>query len=55
MIRYLNQIIYQFKIVLIHLEGVEKLLKQEPLKKFLPVDEYLPVMFNKQPKYIHFI
>ncbi|KAF7690961.1 procollagen galactosyltransferase 1 [Silurus meridionalis] len=31
------------------LQGAKKLLKAEPLKKMLPVDEFLPVMFNKHP------
>ena len=30
--------------------GVEKLLLAEPLKKILPVDEFLPIMFDKHPK-----
>ncbi|KAG7249398.1 hypothetical protein CRUP_003592, partial [Coryphaenoides rupestris] len=31
------------------LEGAMKLLKAEPLKRMLPVDEFLPIMFNKHP------
>ncbi|XP_030636801.1 procollagen galactosyltransferase 1 [Chanos chanos] len=31
------------------LQGAQKLLKAEPLKKILPVDEFLPVMYNKHP------
>ncbi|KAK2916706.1 hypothetical protein QQF64_025289 [Cirrhinus molitorella] len=31
------------------LQGAQKLLKAEPLSKMLPVDEFLPVMFNKHP------
>lgn len=31
------------------LQGAKKLLKAEPLKRILPVDEFLPVMFNKHP------
>ncbi|XP_050962279.1 procollagen galactosyltransferase 1 [Labeo rohita] len=31
------------------LQGAQKLLKAEPLTKMLPVDEFLPVMFNKHP------
>uniref|UniRef100_A0A671T4M4 procollagen galactosyltransferase n=1 Tax=Sinocyclocheilus anshuiensis TaxID=1608454 RepID=A0A671T4M4_9TELE len=31
------------------LQGAKKLLKAEPLSKILPVDEFLPVMFNKHP------
>ncbi|XP_060602538.1 procollagen galactosyltransferase 1-like isoform X2 [Ruditapes philippinarum] len=30
--------------------GAKKLLAQKPLQKLLPVDEYLPVMFNKHPE-----
>ncbi|KAM6948681.1 LOW QUALITY PROTEIN: B-cell lymphoma 6 protein-like [Aplochiton taeniatus] len=31
------------------LQGARKLLAAEPLGKMLPVDEYLPIMFNKHP------
>ncbi|XP_067088725.1 procollagen galactosyltransferase 1 [Osmerus mordax] len=31
------------------LQGAQKLLKAEPLKRMLPVDEFLPVMYNKHP------
>ncbi|KAJ8373190.1 hypothetical protein AAFF_G00270230 [Aldrovandia affinis] len=31
------------------LQGAKKLLKAEPLKRMLPVDEFLPVMFDKHP------
>ncbi|KAL7826800.1 hypothetical protein AOLI_G00320090 [Acnodon oligacanthus] len=34
---------------MISLQGAKKLLKAEPLSKMLPVDEFLPVMFNKHP------
>ncbi|KAM9454975.1 procollagen galactosyltransferase 1-like [Clarias gariepinus] len=34
---------------MISLQGVNKLLRAEPLKKVLPVDEFLPVMYNKHP------
>ncbi|KAL0151408.1 hypothetical protein M9458_053317, partial [Cirrhinus mrigala] len=33
----------------ISLRGAQKLLRAEPLKKMLPVDEFLPVMYNKHP------
>ena len=33
------------------LKGAKKLIDSEPLKKILPVDEYLPIMFDKHPKY----
>ncbi|XP_056136293.1 procollagen galactosyltransferase 1-like isoform X2 [Lampris incognitus] len=31
------------------LQGAQKLLMAEPLNKMLPVDEFLPVMYNKHP------
>ncbi|KAJ8345323.1 hypothetical protein SKAU_G00295160 [Synaphobranchus kaupii] len=31
------------------LQGAKKLLKAEPLKRMLPVDEFLPIMFDKHP------
>lgn len=31
------------------IDGAKKLLNQEPLKKIVPIDEYLPIMFDKQP------
>lgn len=31
-------------------QGARKLLAAQPLPKMLPVDEFLPVMFNKHPK-----
>lgn len=34
---------------MISLRGAQKLLRAEPLKKMLPVDEFLPIMFNKHP------
>ncbi|KRY25540.1 Procollagen galactosyltransferase 1, partial [Trichinella spiralis] len=30
--------------------GAEKLVKAEPLKQLVPVDEYLPMMFNRHPE-----
>lgn len=30
-------------------DGAKKLVETEPLKKLLPVDEYLPIMFDRQP------
>ncbi|KAM4552673.1 procollagen galactosyltransferase 2-like [Odontesthes bonariensis] len=32
------------------LNGARKLLRAKPLNKMLPVDEFLPLMFNKHPK-----
>ncbi|TSK18109.1 Procollagen galactosyltransferase 1 [Bagarius yarrelli] len=34
---------------MISFQGANKLLKAEPLSKMLPVDEFLPVMYNKHP------
>ncbi|XP_037112662.1 procollagen galactosyltransferase 1 isoform X1 [Syngnathus acus] len=34
---------------MITLQGAEKLLRAEPLKRVLPVDEFLPIMYNKHP------
>ncbi|XP_076000111.1 procollagen galactosyltransferase 1 [Genypterus blacodes] len=34
---------------MISLQGALKLLRAEPLKRVLPVDEFLPIMFNKHP------
>uniref|UniRef100_A0A667XP06 procollagen galactosyltransferase n=1 Tax=Myripristis murdjan TaxID=586833 RepID=A0A667XP06_9TELE len=34
---------------MISLQGAMKLLKAEPLKRILPVDEFLPIMYNKHP------
>lgn len=34
------------------LKGAQKLLDAQPLGKMLPVDEFLPVMFNKHPKWV---
>ncbi|XP_026474672.1 glycosyltransferase 25 family member [Ctenocephalides felis] len=30
--------------------GIQKLLKAEPLKNMVPVDEYLPILFDKHPR-----
>lgn len=35
-------------------QGAQKLLNAEPLSKMLPVDEFLPIMYDKHPKYVHF-
>ncbi|KAK7930154.1 hypothetical protein WMY93_006549 [Mugilogobius chulae] len=34
---------------MLSLQGAQKLLRAEPLTKMLPVDEFLPVMYNKHP------
>ena len=31
------------------LEGAQKLVSQDPLTKIVPIDEYLPIMYDKQP------
>lgn len=33
--------------------GAMKLLRQEPLTKMIPVDEYLPIMFDQHPEYVY--
>lgn len=35
-------------------QGAQKLLNAEPLSKMLPVDEFLPIMYDKHPKYVDF-
>ncbi len=35
---------------LLSLDGARKLLADNPLGKMLPVDEYLPIMFDRHPK-----
>lgn len=32
------------------LQGARKLLQAEPFGKMLPVDEFLPIMFDKHPR-----
>lgn len=34
---------------MLSLQGAKKLLGADPLRKMLPVDEFLPVMYNKHP------
>ena len=34
----------------ISLQGAQKLLNAEPLSKMLPVDEFLPIMYDKHPR-----
>lgn len=38
---------------MLNLEGAKKLLAGKPLEKLLPVDEYLPIMFDKHPNEAH--
>lgn len=33
-------------------QGARKLLAADPFAKMLPVDEFLPIMFNKHPKLV---
>ena len=35
---------------ILSLEGAKKLINQQPLSRMIPVDEYLPVMYNEHPK-----
>ncbi|XP_061163842.1 procollagen galactosyltransferase 1-like isoform X2 [Saccostrea echinata] len=35
---------------IVSLQGAQKLLNQKPLRKMIPVDEYLPIMFNQHPR-----
>ena len=32
--------------------GAKKLIEGEPFGKLLPVDEYIPIMFNRHPEYV---
>lgn len=34
----------------ITLEGAKKLLAPNPLQRFVPVDEYIPIMFDQHPE-----
>lgn len=34
----------------VSLQGAQKLLNAEPLSKMLPVDEFLPIMYDRHPK-----
>ena len=36
----------------ISLQGAQKLMNADPLSKMLPVDEFLPIMYDKHPKYV---
>jgi hypothetical protein len=35
------------------LEGAKKLLAPKPLERFVPVDEYIPIMFGEHPECVH--
>lgn len=34
----------------ISLQGAQKLINAEPISKMLPVDEFLPIMYDRHPK-----
>ena len=36
----------------ISLEGAQKLVGADPFGKMLPVDEFLPIMYNKHPVWV---
>ena len=40
---------------LLSLNGAKKLLEGKPLGKMVPVDEYLPIMYDKHPKLVSFL
>ena len=35
---------------MLHRNGALKLLGQNPLNKMVPIDEYIPIMFDKHPR-----
>lgn len=37
---------------LISAQGASKLIAQDPLSNILPVDEYLPILYDKHPEYV---
>lgn len=49
--RHLSSVEYSYWTLgyMLSFSGAEKLLAPEPLKKVVPVDEYLPILFNKHP------
>lgn len=49
--RHLSSVEYSYWTLgyMLSLNGAEKLLAPNPLMKMVPVDEYLPIMFNKHP------
>ncbi|CAB3403472.1 unnamed protein product [Caenorhabditis bovis] len=49
--RHLSTVEYSYWTLgyMLSLEGAKKLLAPNPLKKVIPVDEYLPIMFDKHP------
>ncbi|ULT99895.1 hypothetical protein L3Y34_000870 [Caenorhabditis briggsae] len=49
--RHLSSVEYSYWTLgyMLSLRGAEKLLAAEPLNKMVPVDEYLPIMFDKHP------
>lgn len=49
--RHLSSVEYSYWTLgyMLSFSGAVKLLASDPLKKIVPVDEYLPIMFNKHP------
>uniref|UniRef100_A0A0R3RHK0 Glycosyltransferase 25 family member n=1 Tax=Elaeophora elaphi TaxID=1147741 RepID=A0A0R3RHK0_9BILA len=49
--RHLSTVDYSYWTLgyMLSLNGARKLLGGDPLKKLVPVDEYIPIMFNKHP------
>lgn len=37
---------------ILSLRGAKKLLEGQPFNKLLPVDEYIPIMFDRHPEYV---
>uniref|UniRef100_A0A0N5A8V0 Glycosyltransferase 25 family member n=1 Tax=Syphacia muris TaxID=451379 RepID=A0A0N5A8V0_9BILA len=50
-IRHLSTVSYSYWTIgyMLSYSGAQKLLQNNPLKKLLPVDEYIPIMFNQHP------
>jgi collagen beta-1,O-galactosyltransferase len=42
---------------MLSISGAKKLIDAKPLKNLIPVDEYLPIMYDNHPRYIiiHYI
>lgn len=49
--RHLSTVEYSYWTLgyMLSFDGAKKLLAPDPLKKMVPVDEYIPIMFNKHP------
>lgn len=50
--KYLVEVGYSYWTLgyVLSLNGARKLLKGDPLSRLVPVDEYLPILFDKHPK-----